>query len=319
VQVVLAILLPCAAGLTALLWLRTLGTDLSGQGIAVAVCLALASYPVLEAIYAGQPGLISAAIIAGALAALAAERYLLAGILLPWAAIKPQLVLLLVVWLFVWTISKWDRRRTFVFGLAVSGVVMLGLSTWAAPHWIEGWMHSLREYRQISPAPLAEFVLGSFAGWIVSAILLVLSVVTCWRARCESATSQAFALATTLLLATTVLLLPSTIAIYDQFLLLPAALWLYTNRSLILRGSMVFRMLTLITVAAVAWQWFWSLALILIHWMAPSLARGPAILLLPFRTAASTPFAITAMLCFVAYQKIRTQPGHAVSPTLQAS
>ena len=78
-------------------------------------------------------------------------------------------------------------------------------------------------------------------------------------------------------------------------------------------------MLTLITMAAVAWQWFWSIALILIHWMAPSLARGPAILLLPFRTAASTPFAITAMLCFVAFQKIRTQPGTSASPTPQAS
>jgi hypothetical protein len=78
-------------------------------------------------------------------------------------------------------------------------------------------------------------------------------------------------------------------------------------------------MLTLITMAAVAWQWFWSFILVLIHWMTPSLARGPAILLLPFRTAASTPFAITALLCFVAFQKIRTQAGHAASPTPQAS
>ena len=151
---------------------------------------------------------------------------------------------------------------------------MLALSTWAAPHWIDGWMHALREYRQISPAPLAQFVLGRFAGWIVSAILVALSLVVCWRARRESATSEAFALATTLLLATTVLILPSTIAIYDQFLLLPGALWLYTHRSLILRGSLMFRMLTLITMAAVSWQWFWSIGLILIYWMAPSLARG---------------------------------------------
>jgi hypothetical protein len=180
-------------------------------------------------------------------------------------------------------------------------------------------MHALREYRQISPPPLAQFVLGCFAGWMVAVILVALSLVLCWRTRFESVASEGFSMATTLLLATSVLTLPSTIAIYDQFLLLPGALWLYTNRSLILRGSLVFRMLTLITMAAVAWQWFWSIVLILIHWMAPSLARGPAILLLPFRTAASTPFAITAMLCFVAFQKIRTQPGNAASPMPQAS
>jgi hypothetical protein len=195
---------------------------------------------------------------------------------------------------------------------------MIALSSWTVPHWIDGWMHALRDYRQISPAPLAQFVLGRFVGWIVSAILIALSLVVCWRARFETAASEAFALATTLLLATTVLILPSTIAIYDQVLLLPGALWLYTHRSLILRGSLVFRMLTLITMAAVSWQWFWSIGLILIHWTAPSLARGAATLLLPFRTAASTPFAITALLCSVAFQKIWTQSGNAASPTPQA-
>ena len=319
VQILLAILLPCAAALTVLLWIGVLETDLSSQGIAVTVCLALASYPVLEGIFAGQPGLISALLIAGALAALAGERYLLAGLVLPWAAIKPQLVLLLGFWLVVWTMSNWTRRKTFIFGLAASGIVMLILSTWAVPHWIEGWMHALREYRQISPPPLAQFVLGRFAGWIVSVILVALSLVVCWRAQSESAPSEAFTLATTLLLATTVLIFPSTIAVYDQFLLLPGALWLYTHRSLILRGSLVFRMLTLITMSAVAWPWFWSFALILIHWMAPVLVRGPATLLLPFRAAASTPFAITALLCFVAFQKIRTQASSAASPTPQAS
>jgi len=319
VQVLLAILLPCAAGLTVLLWLRVLGTDLTPQGIAVAVCLALASYPVLEAIFAGQPSLISAALIAGGLAALASERYFLAGLLLPWAAVKPQLVLLLVIWLFVWSFSNWNRRRTFLFGLAVSGVVMLGLSTWGAPHWIEGWTHALREYRQISPPPLAQFVLGRVAGWIVSVILLALSLFLCWRVRFESPASEKFTLATTLLLATTVLVLPSTIAIYDQFLLLPGALWLYTDRSLILRASLMLRLLTLITMVAVSWQWFWSIGLILIHWIAPSLARGPAILLLPFRTAASTPFAITALLCFVAFEKIRSSFGHVASSTAHAA
>ncbi len=172
----------------------------------------------------------------------------------------------------------------------------------------------LREYRQLSPAPLALFVLGRVAGWIVSTIL-VASIPGRLLARATRVGHfEAFALATTLLLATTVLILPSTIAIYDQFLLLPGALWLYTHRSLILRGSLMFRMLTLITMAAVSWQWFWSIGLILIYWMAPSLARGTAILLMPFRTAASTPFAITALLCFVAFQRIRTEAGNVRSP-----
>jgi hypothetical protein len=304
VQIVLGILLPCSIVLTALLWIRILGTDLTPQGTVVAALLALATYPALEGVFAGQPSLICAAIVAGALAALAGERYLLAGIVLPWAAIKPQLILPLGLWLIVWGLSDWDRRRRFLFGLVAMGIFILAISKWAAPQWIDGWMRAVREYRQISPPSLAQFLLGRSAGLIVSLALAALSLVICWRARHESATSAGFTLATTLMLATTVLTLPSSIAVYDQFLLLPGALWLYTQRSIILRGSLVFRLLTLITMAAVSWQWFWSIGRDLLYRFAP-LTRASAAVLLPFRTESSVPFAITALLCSVAFQEIR--------------
>src|SRR5215470_4749402 len=115
-QIALGILLPCAVVLTVLCWVHILKTDLTPQGTAVAALLALATYPALEGVFAGQSGLISAVIIAGALGALAGERHLLGGILLPFAAIKPQLILLLGFWLIVWGLSDWHRRRRFIFG-----------------------------------------------------------------------------------------------------------------------------------------------------------------------------------------------------------
>lgn len=312
VQVLLAILLPCCVVLTVLLWIRVLGADLTPQGRAVAVMLALAAYPVLEGVFAGQPGLISSAIIAGAIAAVLHERYALAGILLPWAAIKPQLILPLGLWLIVWALSDWGRRRKFVFGLVATGILIILVATWIVPQWIEGWMRALREYREISPPSLAQFVLGRWAGWIVSAVLAALSVVLAWRARLEPATSSAFTLATVFLIAATVLTLPSSIAVYDQVLLLPAVLWLHTQRSLILRGSLVFRVLTLIAMAAVAWQWIWSIGLLLLHWIVPSVTRTSGALLLPFRTESSAPFAITALLCFVVFRQIQSESTRAV-------
>lgn len=304
VQVLLAILLPCSVVLTVLLWIRLLGADLTPQGRAVAAMLALAAYPVLEGVFAGQPGLISSAIIAGAIVALLHEQYALAGILLPWAAIKPQLILPLGLWLIVWALSDWGRRRKFVYGLVATGILILLVSTWIAPQWIEGWVRALREYGEISPPSLAQFVLGRWAGWIVSAVLAALSVVLAWRARLEPATSSAFTLATVFLIAATVLTLPSSIAVYDQVLLLPAVLWLHTHRSLILRGSIVFRLLALIAMAAVAWQWIWSLGLLLLQWVVPSVTRTSGALLLPFRTESSAPFAITALLCFAVFRQI---------------
>jgi hypothetical protein len=307
VQIVLAIVLPCLAGLTALLWLRILGTGLSPAGVAVALCLVLASFPVLEGIYAGQPGLISVAIIAGTVAALASERFVLAGILLPWASIKPQLILLLALWLVLWSMSDWTHRQPFFISFATTSLLLLAISAWITPGWFTGWMQSLRVYRQLSPAPLSQFVLGRSLGIAVSVILLALSLRLCWRARREPAHSERFALAASFLLATTVLVLPSAIAIYDHLLLLPGALWLYTHRDRILRGSLAFRMLTLITIAVVSWQWFAAIGLVLLHQVSPAIMRMPAVQLLPLRTQASVPFALMAMLCFVAFQELKPQ------------
>jgi hypothetical protein len=305
VQVILSILLPCLAALTVFLWLRMLGTGLSSAEVVVTICLVLASFPVLEGIYAGQPGLISAAIIAGTVAALASERLVLAGILLPFASIKPHLILLLALWLVVWSLSDWTRRKPFFITFATTSLFLLAISMWVAPHWVTGWMHALRAYGQISPPPLAQFVLGHYPGIVVSLALLALSVRLCWRARREPGHSERFALATSFLLATTVLVLPSAIAVYDHFLLLPGALWLYTHRDRILRGSLTFRLLTLITVAAVSWQWFSAIALVLLHQPLGAITRTPSVLLLPLRTQASVPFALTAMLCLVVFQELR--------------
>jgi Glycosyltransferase family 87 len=305
VQILLAIVLPCIAALTVVLWLRILGTDLTPSGVVVTVCLALGSYPVLEGIYAGQPGLISAGIIAGTVALLVSERFVLAGILLPWASIKPQLMVLLALWLVMWSLSDWARRRGFLLSFAATTFLILAISTWATSHWIAGWLHALREYRQISPPTLTQFVLGRLLGLAVSLFLLTMSVLLCWRERHNTAGSEGFTLATTFLLASTALILPSTIAIYDQFLLLPGVLWLYTHRDRVLRGSWVFRLLTVTTMAAVSWQWFSSSGLVLLHWISPAFVRTSAALLLPFRTAASVPFACTALFCFVAVQELR--------------
>ncbi len=237
VQVVVSVCLTCLAAITAMMWLRILGANLSPPAMAATVCLTLASYPVLEGIYAGQPGLLAVALISGTVAALAQERYVLAGILLPFASVKPQLILLIALWLTLWALADWNRRRNFLVSFTATTALLLVSSTWVLPTWFSGWMHALREYRQISPPPLAQFVLGRYPGIGLSLFLVALSGALCWRKRAEPAKSEGFALATVFVLATTAVVFPSTIAVYDQFLLLPAALWLYTRRDRILNAA----------------------------------------------------------------------------------
>lgn len=307
VQVVIAIVLPVLAAFCAFWWLGVFRMRSSVAGVVAYIALALASYPVLEGIYSGQPGLLVAALIAATVAALARGRYVLAGILLPCASIKPQLVLLIALWLLLWALSAWKKRKRFVLAFFLTMCLLLLSSTLALHNWLLSWMHILREYRQISPPPLAQFVLGRVTGRLISLFLIGLSGWICWRSRRAEAKSESFLLCTVFVLATTAVVLPSTIAVYDQFLLLPAVLWLCARRHLILRGSLAVRLLALLAMGALTWQWLAACGLVMVRLVVPALAHSPRLLLLPLRTAASIPFAILALLCFVAVRELASK------------
>ena len=311
VQVVIAIVLPVVAALCAFLWLRALQMRLSLAGTITVIAFALASYPVLEGIYAGQPGLLTAALIAGTIAALVRERYVLAGVLLPCASIKPQLVLLVAIWLLLWALSNWQQRKNFVFAFFATTTVLLLASALVLHGWLANWIQMLFEYRRLSPAPLVEFVLGHVAGGLVTVFLIGLSSWICWRSRRQPANSEEFVLCTVFVLATTAVVLPSTIAVYDQFLLLPAVLWLCERRDLILRGSFAVRVLALLAIGTVTWQWLAACGLVLTRLIVPASVHSPKLLLLPLRTAASVPFAIVALLCFTTLRRMRNDRGPA--------
>ena len=118
-------------------------------------------------------------------------------------------------------------------------------------------------------------------------------------------------LCTVFVLATTAVVLPSTIAVYDQFLLLPAVLWLCERRDLILRGSFAVRVLALLAIGTVTWQWLAACGLVLTRLIVPASVHSPKLLLLPLRTAASVPFAIVALLCFTTLRRMRNDRGPA--------
>lgn len=309
VQVVLSVLLPLLAATSVFLWLAALGTNLSRLEAAVAVCLTLASYPVLDGIYAGQPSLLVGALLAGALAALARTKLVPAGVLLACASIKPHLILLVMLWMMVWAASAWRSRKNLIVSFVAIMLLLLAASELLAPGWFAGWMHALREYRQISPPALGQFVLGRVLGGLVSLALLLMSARLCWLARRQPAASPSFAVATVFVLMTTVVVLPSTIAVYDQCLLLPVGIWLYAHRARILNGSLPLRFVGGSAVAALAWHWLSACGVVLVRFLWPSLAHAPQLLLLPLRTAASVPFALLALLYLITVLEIKDQSG----------
>jgi hypothetical protein len=305
VQIALSILLPLLTLGGVACWFYVLGLDASPLWLASTVLLTLFNGPVLEGIYALQPTLVVAALIAGAMAALRRGRLVLAGILLALASIKPHLILLLMLWLLLWTLSDWRDRKSFAISFAACMAALLLASHLLLPEWWLSWWRNLPAYRQYTSPPLAELVMGRVLGRLLGLTMAGLAAVAAVRWRRASADSPNFQLLSAFILLITVIGLSSSIAVYDQILLLPALLWLYSHREGILRANRPVRIIALLTLAALFWPWAAANTLAVaspfLSW-----ARSFEAILLPLVTAASFPFAVLSLMVFFVGKRIRS-------------
>ncbi len=309
VRVVLGTLLPLLTAASLILWLRAFRLKASPTTLTIAIILLLASYPVLEGLYALQAGLLVGAALAAAAASLARGRFLLAGILIAFASVKPQLIWLLVLWLLLWVFGDWRLRRNFVFGFSLTLALLAVVSQLVLPGWFSGWWRSLVGYSHYTLPPLTQLVLGRFLGIAVGLVLIALTAALGWKTRRFPAGSANFSLVTSFALAVTVMLAPTGGAVYDQVILIPALCWLGFRRAQILNASRPTRVLALAALFALGWQWFVACGVALASVFLKSVASSPEILVLPTRMAAPLPFALLALLLFFVVKILRGTVG----------
>jgi hypothetical protein len=292
-RVLLALLFPLLLALTVLLWMQLFGVRRSPGRLAILIILTQFSYPGLEAVFALQWGLLVQFLLAASLAALGKNRTWSAGCWLALATIKPQLIVLLVFYLLLWTLADWRGRRGFGYGF-LAGVALLATSALLiSPNWIFEWLHVLSGYRKYTYPPLARDLWGPHAGTVLMGVLLVAALALAWRMRQASAASGEFALTVSLLLAIEVVTLLPSDAVYDHLVLLPGIVFLLRFWRRLVSVSRAFRIVLALSLAALIWPGIAAMAVIgmrLVHPLA-----GWAILL-PVRTAASVPFVILAGL-----------------------
>ena len=304
VRIVLSVLLPICVAVGVVCWCWAYGLNLSGYSLASLIVIALGTCPVLEGIYALQPTLIVAAIIAGAMLLLRRNRLVWAGILLALGSVKPHLIAPFVVWLALWSISDWSRRRAFLisFVLASAGL-LLATQIWV-PGWWLGWWHSLSAYREVNTPPLVRLVLGTATGYLATFLLLIFALAAAIRFRRSDPDSSSFLLVSALVLAITVVVGSSSIAVYDQFLLFPAILWLWCERRAILRSGWPGRVITLLAIGTFLWPWAMASLLTVTSPVLPW-ARSFRAVLLPLATAASFPLIALLLLSLMAWEALR--------------
>ncbi|HEY6371904.1 MAG TPA: glycosyltransferase 87 family protein [Candidatus Sulfotelmatobacter sp.] len=305
VRIVLGVLLPAMTAAGLVLWLQAFHMQVSKRTQAVAVILFLVSYPALEGVYAEQVGLLVGAALAMSAASISRGRLFPAGIWLALASVKPQLVWLLVLWLLLWVTSDWARRKGLILGFVLTIVLLVGASQVVLPGWFGGWWRSLVGYSRYTLPPLTELVLGRVLGTVAGLAMLLLAAAICWKTRREPANTGQFSLAVSFVLAITVILEPTGGAVYDHVVLIPAIAWLVFHRGEIFNGSLPMRVLALVAVFAICWQWLVACAVTLVSLFSPLTAGNPAVLVSPTRMAAPSPFVLLALLSFFVVRALR--------------
>jgi glycosyl transferase family 87 len=292
----LAVLLAAAV----LFWTRALSWQVSESWLAVIILLTVSSYPELEGLYAGQLGLLVGFLLAASLLALVRGRLLAAGILLALTTIKPQMTLLAIVYLLLWSAQDWSHRRRFSLAFIGTSFLLIAASLAVWPGWIESWSRVVAGYPRYSMPPLASELLGSVlgphGGVGAIAILLIAALVVGWRGRAAPAGSHKFWLTLSLVLAiTAVALLPGQ-SVCDHVILLPGIFVLACRRELHFSTRMS-RALLAIGIAVLLWPYTAAFSLVVLRpLLNPELFASKAVFVLPLRTAAAFPFVVLGLL-----------------------
>ena len=297
------------AGLTALsvvLWLHIIGLRLSWVPAIVVVLLVFGTFPVVQGIKLQQLSLLVAALIAGSTFLLVKGRLTLAGILLALAMIKPQLTVLLAAWLMLWAFSRLYLRWKFAAAFVLTLAALMGAGELLLPGWIHEFYVAVLAYRKyaVSLSLLGELTTPTL-GLLLTVAALSITAIICWNARNVRALDREFCRTTSLVLAVTVVVIP-TIAPYNQPLLVPGALlvgvsWMGEHWSELLRTNLFIRIFRGVAAVCLAWHWISATVLAAASFFS---SRAQEFWRLPLWASILTPVALTVclglMICFPA-------------------
>jgi len=290
-----------------LLWIRVLRWAAPLWTRISMVVLTLGSLAVMQGLKLQQISLLVAGLLAFAITLLTADHAVAAGVLLAVASIKPQLVLLLLFWLAIWTLADWRHRHRLAISFLATMAILIAASEWYLPHWIPRFWHAVREYqRYTGTVSVIGLLIGGSWGQVLELLTLAAFLGVCWRERRQDATSGAFAFMVSLALATTILVAP-TYGPYNQVLLIPALLVLVKERRTIWQRSVAGRLLFAITTCLVLWPWISSTVLAALSFILPQerVERGWSI---PLWTLTQIPVGVAALMLVHHYQRTFTAP-----------
>lgn len=301
-------LLTALLPLSVWLWFRALQWHPGWTSIAGGVLLSIFSYPALEALFAGQIGVLVAFLLPVSIVALQRQKHLLSGVLLALCTVKPQVTALAILFLLVRAVHDARRHLHFIIGFSVTLTALVAASVAVLPHWIQSWIGAVLAYRHYAPPPLVAEVITSSMGpslaqratLVLTIVSIIIACILIWRNRESPMDSLQFWLALTILFSiTTIVLLPGQ-AVYDHLILIPSILVIVLYRSVLMNAGVIARVLLGVGAFVLLWPWIAAFGLMVVHpVLSPTTLNSTAVLSLPVRSAASLPFAVLALLVWM--------------------
>ncbi len=284
------------------LWLRMLRWSVPLWAQASLAILTIGSLPVMQGLKLQQMTLLVVALLAVAMALLASDYPVAAGIVLALTTVKPQLVWLLLFWLMIWTLGDWRRRYRWAASFLLTMAILFAASERFLPHWIPRFLLAVHEYRNYTDTvSVLDKLVPAPWGWLPRIFAAAAAVHLGWRNRRYAAETPAFAATTTLVLVVTVIIIPSY-ALYNQTMLLPGLLMLVRERHRIWDRNRMSRLLLSVVAILLVWPWLACIVLAGLSFVLPLelVERAWAV---PGWTVLSLPVGVAALMLIRSYQR----------------
>lgn len=280
------------------LWLRLVQARISRFQLIGLVALTVSSVPVVQGLNFQQLALLAAALLAACAALLVSGRYFLSGVALALASIKPQMSVFITIWLTLWVVADWRKRKSLLWGFAITLAVLVLAGQWISPGWIPKFIDGLFAYQQYTgggntltmtlPKPLAIAAAAVLAGTVGMAA---------WRSRQTASDSTGFAFTFVLMLVFTVLFAPAMRAVFNQILVLPALLLAWSRWRDLSQRDLLSRPPAIVLAAVVISPWVLGTVGVLLRLLHPQMLQR--FWLVPLYPNVLLPFFAFAGLCFL--------------------
>ncbi len=249
--------------LSVLWWLRALGWRLSFNAKVLWIVFTLGSFPAIQGFKLQQLTLLVASLLAASISALAGGYLFLAGVLLAFATVKPQLVALPIASLGFWTFGNWRERQRLLWGYGVTMLLLIGGSELLLPGWTSEFRRASADYWRYTGGgrSVLDVELTPLWGRLTSVVLVSLLLYWAWRLRKTRPRTPDFVWLVALMMATTLMVIPM-FAPYNQVLLLPALMAVTRVVRPLWNADRLSRFFVLLTGLATFWPWLASAGLV---------------------------------------------------------